>query len=197
MVTACSVYPPPTPVLIRTTSGGWSQAQTHTYTRMHSLAFHISSSLSERAHYRQNLALTLSRPALLCSVFTLAQNVSSLKASVLPSSCWDREGGRRRERVGMRGEDGEKWWKESKCSYTERPAREEGGVDGTQAERRGGKLFCQRKGGGVTARLGSMDFPWAVQSVMQHYLPPTASCPPPSRVNNNIIHSDTIPVTYD
>lgn len=41
---------------------------THTHTRAytHCVAFHITSSLSEWAHYCQDLALTLGQPALLC-----------------------------------------------------------------------------------------------------------------------------------
>lgn len=151
VVTACSVFPPPTADIQSSLEQPLVADHKNEHTHMHSLAFHISSSLSERAHYRQNLALTLSQPALLCSVFTLAQNVSSLKASELPSSCWEGEGGREKEREGGA----------SKCSYTERPEKEEGGVDG-KAKKERGQAVCQRKGGGVTAWLRFLYFPWAL-----------------------------------
>lgn len=38
----------------------------HTHTHTYPIAFHITSSLSESAHYCQDLALTLGQPALLC-----------------------------------------------------------------------------------------------------------------------------------
>lgn len=96
---------------------------------MHSLAFHMASSLSEWAHYRQNPALTLSQPALLCIVFTLAPNVSSLKASVWShSSGWEGARGRKRN------EDD----REVRCKSSDRPGRKEEGVHDKE---RGGKLF--------------------------------------------------------
>ncbi len=113
---------------------------------MHSLAFHISSSLSERAHYRRNLALTLSQPALLCSVFTLAQNVSSLKASALPSPCWEGEGGRETEREGRRRKMEKSGEKKANVA-THWKAGERGRRGRWQGWKERGQAVCQREGG--------------------------------------------------
>lgn len=165
---------------------------------MHSLAFHISSSLSERAHYRQNLALTLSQPALLCSVFTLAQNVSALKASVPPSSCWDGEGGSKREKEGRRRkmeESGEKKVNVVTLKGQRESVREEGGVDGTEARKREGKLFVRVREEASQHDWESCIFHWLYEALWvfiyqpQYHLQPSLYPTSYSRMNHHVIHS--------
>lgn len=167
---------------------------------MHSLAFHISSSLSERAHYRRNLALTLSQPALLCSVFTLAQNVSSLKASVLPSPCWEEgEGGRETEREGRRRKMEKSGEKKANVA-THWKAGERGRRGRWHGWKERGQAVCQREGG--RRRLSMAENPvfsmtcsvcyralFTTYSIISSSLPLEVLVLEYSRANHHVIHS--------